>query len=438
MALTRRTLLTLGGGLAATTALAACGSNTGRTAAPSASPAGTPAATPSGTPDPDAGRPALSQWYHKYGEDGVEAAVKKWAAEYPGAEVNVNWVLADYEKTLAAALLTPTAPDVFEYANGPTLDMINAGQVADLTDTIGSSRGDFTPSVLDRLTYQDKVWAVPQTVDMQLLYYRKDLLEAKNLTAPTTLEQLTHVATTLAEGGDIGGFFAGNDGGIGVLGLLLMWAAGADEMNEARTEAAFNTGDFHAGIAQFKQLFDSPGMVKSASADWSDASPFINGEAALQWGGMWDLPKVIAAHGENFGVLPFPAIGGSGRQVVPFGAFSACVSAKSANVTAAKNFVKWLWIDAEDKQVEFSDAFGTHIPAKPKLFGQAKQVAEGPGADAAKFVTDHGRSNALFWTPASGEAYSTALSNVVKNGADAATEFGAAAEKVTAELARVA
>ena len=44
----------------------------------------------------------------------------------------------------------------------------------------------------------------------------------------------------------------------------------------------------------------------------------------------------------------------------------------------------------------------------------------GPGADAATFVTDHGRSNALFWTPASGEAYSTALSNVVKNGADAA------------------
>ncbi|HHU38587.1 MAG TPA: extracellular solute-binding protein, partial [Propionibacterium sp.] len=290
MALTRRTLLTLGGGLAATTALAACGSNTGRTAAPA--PAGTTgaAASPSGTPDPDAGRPQLSQWYHKYGEDGVEQAVKKWAAEYPGAEVSVNWVLADYESALAAALLTPTAPDVFEYANGPTLDMIKAGQVEDLTETIGGARSDFTPSVLERLTYQDKIWAVPQTVDMQMLYYRKDLLEAKNLTAPTTLEELTHVASTLAEGGDIGGFFAGNDGGIGVLGLLLMWAAGAEEMNDAKTEAAFNTGDFHAGIGQFKQLFDSPGMLKSASADWFDASPFINGEAALQWGGMWDLP----------------------------------------------------------------------------------------------------------------------------------------------------
>ena len=432
MALTRRTLLTLGGGLAATTALAACGSNTGRTPAASA-----PAAA-SGTPDPAAGRPALSQWYHKYGEDGVEQAVKKWAAEYPGAEVTVNWVLADYEKTLSAAMLTPTAPDVFEYANGPTLDMIKADQVVDLTDTIGGARGDFTPSVLERLTYQDKIWAVPQTVDMQLLYYRKDLLAAKKLTPPTTLAELTHVATTIAQGGDIGGFFAGNDGGIGVLGLLLMWASGAEEMNEARTESAFNTGALHAGVAEFKTLFNSPGMVKSASADWFDASPFINGEAALQWGGLWDLPKVIDAHGDKFGVLPFPAIGGSGRPVVPFGAFSACVSAKSANVTAAKNFVKWLWVDADDKQIEFSDAFGTHIPAKPKLFDRASQVSEGPGAEAAKFVTEHGRSNALHWTPASGEAYSTALSNVVKNGADAATEFGAAADKVTAELKRVA
>ncbi len=431
MPLTRRTLFTLGGGLAATTALAACGTNTGRTPATSAP--GTAGANATAA----AARPELAQWYHKYGEDGVEAAVKKWAAEYPDAAVAVNWVLADYEKTLSAALLTPNAPDVFEYANGPTLDMIKAGQAADLTDIVADARGDFTPSVLERLTYQDKVYAIPQTVDMQLLYYRKDLLDAKGVAAPTTLAELTHAANTVADG-SIGGFFAGNDGGIGVLGLLLMWASGVDEMDEAKKQAAFNTAALYEGVAQYKELFDSPGMVKSASADWSDASPFINGETAMQWGGLWDLPKVTEAHGEKFGVVPFPAAGASGRPVVPFGAFSACVSAKSTNAAAAKDFVKWLWVDSEDKQVEFSDAFGTHIPAKPTLFAQATQVADGAGADAAAFVTDHGRSNALHWTPASGEAYSTALSNVVKNGADAAAEFGAAAEKVTAELARVA
>lgn len=422
MSLTRRTLLTLTGGLAATTALAACGSNTGRT---SAAPAGSP------------GRPTLAQWYHKYGEDGVEQAVKKWAAEFPGAQINVTWTLADYEKTLAAALLTPTAPDVFEYANGPTLDMIKAGQVADLTEVVGAAKADFTPSVLKRLTYQDKIWAIPQTVDMQLLYYRTSALAAKGLQPPKTFDELAAAANAVRTP-TMGGFYGGQDGGVGVLGLLLMWASGVNEMDESRTRAAFATDALYGAFKQYKQLFDSPGMLKSASADWSDASPFINGETAMQWGGLWDLPKVQAAHGDDFGVLPFPAIGSGGRQVVPFGAFSACVSAKSANVAAAKEYVKWLWIDSEDKQVEFSNAFGTHIPAKPELFAKATKVASGAGADAARFVTDLGRSNDLFWTSASGEAYSTALSNVLKQGADPSVELTAAATKVTAELKRVA
>ncbi len=425
MALSRRTLLTVGGGLAATTTLAACGSNTGRSPAPAAS-----GGSSSGA------KPTISSWYHQYGEDGVEAALKKWAGEYPSAKVDVNWVLSDYDKALSAALLTPTAPDVFENANGPTLDMIKAGQVTDVTDVVGAAKAQFTPPVLARMTYQDKIWAVPQTVDMQLLYYRKSALAAKNVQPPTTLEELNHVANSVATP-QMGGFFAGQDGGIGVLGLLLMWAAGLSEMNDTFTQATFNDPALYASVAQFKQLFDSPGMVKSASADWSDASPFINGETAMQWGGLWDLTKVIAAHGDDVGVLPFPGSGATGKQVVPFGAFSACVSAKSTNVTVAKNFVKWLWVDSDDKQVEFSDAFGVHIPAKPALYDKASKVASGPGADAAKFVTDLGRSNALFWTSASGEAYSTALSNVVKNGADPAKEFGAAATKVDAELKRV-
>ena len=125
------------------------------------------------------------------------------------------------------------------------------------------------------------------------------------------------------------------------------------------------------------------------------------------------------------------------RQVVPFGAYSACVSAKAKDVDAAKAYVKAIWVDDDAKQIEFSNAFGTHIPAKPKLFAQASKVASGAGADAAKFVTDFGHIDDILWTPASGTAYSTALSNVVKSGKDAQTEFTAAADKVAAELKRV-
>ncbi len=425
MTITRRHLLALSGGIAATAALSACGTNTGRTSA-------SPTATGGGA----SAKPNLSQWYHAYGEDGVQDAVKTWASEFDGANVTVNWVASDYEKGVSTALLTDNAPDIFEYANGPTLDMIKAGQAADLTDVVGDAKDSFTPRVMERLTYQGKIWAVPQTVDMQLLYYRPSLLAKARLQPPTTLDALV-AAAKAQKTNDMGGFFAGNDGGLGVLGSLLIWGAGLEQISADKKSAGFNDARLYAAVGTFKSFFDSGALLKSASTDWSDATPFINGETAMQWGGLWDLPKVKQAFGDDVGVLPFPSTGNGGRPAVPFGAFSSVVNAHGKNVETAKQFVQWLWVDSEDKQVQFSNAFGCHIPAKPKLFGEADKVASGQGAQAAKFVSDHGFVDDLFWTPAASQAYSTALSNVVKSGRDARTEFTAAADKVAAELKRV-
>lgn len=425
MSISRRHLITLAGGVAATAGLAACGTNTGRTSTGSTTPSATGSAA------------TVAVWYHKYGEDGVEAAVKKWAADYKAAQVSVNWYTGDYDKSVPAALLTASGPDVFEYANGPTLDMIRAGQVVDLTDVVGSAKAAFTPTVLNRLTYQGKIWAVPQTVDMHLLYYRPSLLTKAGLQTPKTLAELATAANALKTA-DMGGFFAGNDGGLGVLGGFLIWASGLEQIDAAGTGAGFNVQPLYDAVAEFKKLYDSAGMLKSASTEWYDATPFINGETAMQWGGLWDMNKVAAKWGTDFAVIPFPAIGASGRQVVPFGAYSACVSAKAKDVAAAKAWVKAIWVDDSAKEIQFANDFGTHIPAKPALFAQASKVASGPGADAAKYVTDFGHVDDIRWTGASSTAYSTALSNVIKSGADAKTEFTAAADKVAAELKRIA
>ncbi len=425
MNLTRRTLLAASGGLAAAATLAACGSNTGRS---------TPSASPGTTGS--AAKPALAQWYHQYGEDGVEAAVKKWAADYPDAAVSVNWYVGDYNKALSAALLTPKGPDVFEAENGASIDMIKGGQVADLTDLVGSAKADFMAPVINRMTYQDKLWAIPQTVDMQLLYYRPSLLRKAGLQPPKTFDEFVAAAKAMKTN-DMGGFFAGNDGGVSVLGNMLIWSAGLEQLNADRTAPAFNTPDLYAAATAYRTLFASGALLKSASTDWYDATPFYSGEAAMQWGGLWDLPKATEALGDDVGVLPFPAIGSNGRQAVVFGAFGACVNAKSANVDAGKEFIKWLWVDQDDKQVEFSNAFGTHIPAKPKLFAQASKVQSGPGADAARFVNEMGHATDLLWTSVTSQAFQAALENVVKKNADPKTEFTKAATAATAELKRI-
>ena len=48
----------------------------------------------------------------------------------------------------------------FEYPNGPSLSMITSGAVADLTDVVAAVKGDVWAPLLQRLTYDGKVWSM--------------------------------------------------------------------------------------------------------------------------------------------------------------------------------------------------------------------------------------------------------------------------------------
>jgi hypothetical protein len=68
------------------------------------------------------------------------------------------------------------------------------------------------------------------------------------------------------------------------------------------------------------------------------------------------------------------------------------VSAKSANVDAAKAYIKWLWIDNTKDQEDFNLSYGFHIPPRKSLAAQATKLQSGPAADALKiFNDDRGR-----------------------------------------------
>jgi multiple sugar transport system substrate-binding protein len=407
--------------------LVGCGSNSGR---PPAGASSSGASSASGGP-----KPALSQWYHEYGEDGVEAAVKRYAAAYDQASVSVRWNPGDYDKLASASLLTANVPDVFEYANGPTLDMIRAGQVVDLTDVVGDAAAQFSKPVLAATSWEGRIWGIPQTVDMQMLYYRKSVLAKAGVAPPTTLAELTTAAKAVATK-DMGGFFAGNDGGIATLAQMLVWSAGLEQLDADSTGIGFDNADGYAAFAAYRDLATSGGLLRSASADWFDAAPLTNGETAMQWTGLWTLPDVQDKLGDDFGVLPFPAIGANGRQSVPFGAYASCVAAKGKDPAAASAFARWLWVDQEADQVDFSNAYGTHIPAKPALVGKADKLATGPGAEAATFVDQLGHAPSKLWTPATSNAFVAALTRVVTKNADPRTEIGRVAATAKTEIAR--
>ncbi|WP_237770131.1 hypothetical protein [Ornithinimicrobium sp. CNJ-824] len=153
--LSRRSVLALGGTAALGALLAAC--EDGSAPAPMTGDGATVTGTAGGPP------PELSQWYHQYGEEGVREAVERYAAEYEAADVTVSWQPGSYDRTTVTALVGGEGPDVFEYANGPSIDMIRDGLVVDVTDAFGDALPDFNPRIVERMTYDGKIWPSPRS-----------------------------------------------------------------------------------------------------------------------------------------------------------------------------------------------------------------------------------------------------------------------------------
>ncbi|RDB49923.1 extracellular solute-binding protein [Tsukamurella tyrosinosolvens] len=408
----RRAVLAGLGGLTLAGALAACGGDTGR----------------------GGSRGDLRAWFHQYGEQGAPEALARYARDYPDGGVRVSSFPGDYDQKVSSALVSGDGPDVFEFANGPTIDMITSGQVADLTDLLGDARSDFTPALLDRMTHDGRVYGIPQVTDTQLLVYRKSMLDQAGVVPPRTLDELVSAARALNRG-TVKGLFLGNNGGADVLGGVLLWSSGRDYLTPDH-KPGFVDEDVAAGLRTMRGLFTSGDLLLGAPQDWADPGALIAGQTAMQWTGLWALPAIRAALGDDIGVRPFPAIGANGAPSVPFGAYGTVVNARG-DVERAKKFVQWLWVTRTDLQLDWAQAYGLHVPARRSLVPQATKLATGLYNEAADLVNTVGRPQTpQLWTPRSATAYRDALDRVIRGGAEPMAELRSVASVVEKELER--
>ena len=414
----RRTVLGLGA--AAAGALAAC-------AAADSAPVGVSGTTPR--------KPMIDQWYHAYSEAGAREAVDRYAAAYSEATVTVAWQTGDYDSTTAAAVRSGKGPDVFEYANGPTIDMIRDGHVIDLTETVGAAQREFQQSILGRMTHEGRIWAIPQVVDTQVLVYRRSMLGDAGLAPPRTMDELIEAARALTTK-DVKGIYLGNRGGATHLGGPTLWSAGLDYLTDDN-DVGFDDPRAAEAFGKFAELHESGAVLRQAPRDWFEPAALIDGLTAMQFTGLWTFPELTEQLGDDFGVLPWPALDDMGNPSVPLGAYGECVSATAKDVEAAKDFVRWLWVEQADLQLDFATAYGLHIPSRTSLIDRADDLKSGPGAEAAAIALDYGMPQSkLLWTRTCVGAFE-AMMDAVIGGADPASEIKDLRTVVTAELKRV-
>jgi multiple sugar transport system substrate-binding protein len=387
----RRNVLRAAMGLAAAGGLAACGGNTGRSS--------------SGD--------SLVQMFHAYGEAGTEQAIKRYAKAYKGANVTTQWITsADFESKLFSALLTKNAPDLFEFH--PQIQMVKSGQVADLTDIIDPVKDDFNPADIKSHTVDGKIYGVRMIDDPQFFFYRKSMLEKAKVEVPTTLDELMEAAAKLTTG-KVKGLYMGND--LHSVNDTLIWSAGAQHLTE-KNEIAYHTDGVVEGLKKMRQLFTSGDLLLGAPTESWDPSSFNQGLCAIQFCGMWAMPAIQDALGDDWGVFPFPKVTDSGKQSVYNGGWSMFVNAKGKNVDAAKEYVKWLWIDQKEYQEDWATSYGFHIPPRTSLAKSADKLKSGNAAEGVKLFNEFGHFDNIGWTQAMRTSFEDVFANCVRKNMD--------------------
>jgi multiple sugar transport system substrate-binding protein len=407
----RRTVLRAAMGLAAAGGLAACGSNTGR-------------GNGSGT--------SLTQYFHAYGEAGTEQAIKRYAKAYKDADVTTQWITsADFESKLFATLLTDNAPDLFEFH--PQIQMVRSGQVADLTDIIEPVKDDFNPADIKSHTVDGKIYGVRMIDDPQFFFYRKSMLEKAGVEVPTTLDELMEAAAKLTTD-KVKGLYLGND----LHNVIdpMIWSAGAEHLTE-KNEIAYHTDGVVEGLKKMRKLFTSGDLLLGAPTESWDPSSLNQGLCAIQFCGMWAMPGIQDALGDDWGVFPFPKTIDSGKQSVYNGGWSMFVNARGKNVEAAKEYVKWLWIDQKEYQEDWATSYGFHIPPRTSIAEGADKLKSGNAAEGVRLFNEFGHFDNIGWTQAMRTALEDVFANCVRKGGDPEAALDKADQAVNRELKKL-
>ncbi|HYT35103.1 MAG TPA: sugar ABC transporter substrate-binding protein [Ktedonobacteraceae bacterium] len=381
--------------------------------------------------------PNLQHWYHQYGEVGTHEAVLKYAKQYTKANVTVNWVPGtgdEYPNKVRAALLGSNPPDVFENS-ALSVDQVKAGLIAPLDDLIADVKSDFNPVSAKPFTVDGKVYGIKMINDPTFVYYRKSLFQKAGLQPPTTITELIAAAKKLTSG-TMKGIYIGPDGGVNALRYIAGWSSGGDFISDDN-KIVFNTDRMAQAYEQLKALNASGGVLPDAPTFWWDPSSFTQGTVAMQFCGLWAMPGIKKALGDDFGIFAWPALDAKSQPATVVGGWAEMVSAKSKNLQAAKDYVKWLWVTNSDVQIDWNVGYGFHVPPRASIAAKTTKLQTPPASDAVDIMNKYGHNTPATWNAAMESVLTDAVSNIVKNKVDPLATLNTAADKCNTELKKI-
>ncbi|MBD5786000.1 extracellular solute-binding protein [Cellulosimicrobium terreum] len=327
----------------------------------------------------DDGSASMTFWHNSttgpgkaYWEDTVAA----FEDANPGVTIEIQAIQnEDMDGKLQTALNSGDAPDIFMARGGGKLaDVVEAGQVKDLTDLVDPDVESAVGGALSAMTVDDKVYGVPVSILPGGLFYGADLFEQAGVTGtPETVADLESVNDQL-KAADVAPIALGAKDAWPAAHWYYFFAlryCSQDTMNEAAETRTFDApcwteaGEALADFAATEPFNDGFLTTSAQQGAGSSAGLVANHQAAMELMGAWD-PGVIASLTPDEQPLPdlqwfpFPAVeGGEGEP----GAMMGGVDGYSCSVDAPDACADFLnFALSKESQEAYADAFQT-LPA---------------------------------------------------------------------------
>jgi len=225
------------------------------------------------------------------------------------------------------------------------------GWLADLTEDVESNDdwdwGDFQSGPVESTTVDDEVVGVPIITEREVLYYRKDLLEAAGLEVPTTLDELESASEAIEQANPgTAGFVARTGVAASVTQFSsFLHSQGGDWIDEDGN-AALDTKEFKSAVELYGKLIREYGPANvSTDMSWPEAMAIFTQGGAAFYTEADSLYKnatdpANSTVSETVGFAPFPA-GDDGARPYNVPSWALGVSAESVNSDNAWKFIEY-------------------------------------------------------------------------------------------------
>lgn len=346
----RRSALGISVLLAATVLLSGCGGSSSQTQTPSTT---TPA--PEAEAKPYAGTTIRFLAAQHPWTDTIKKDIPAFE-EATGIKVNME-VIAENQLTQKLTVeLTAGTGTVDVFAQRPLQEaklFEKNGWYADLNTFIKDSAktpaeydiADFFDGPMAVETINGKLVGIPLVTEQQIIYYRKDLFEAKNIKVPTTMEELEAAAAALHDpANNMYGIVMRGQGNPAVTQFSsFLYSFGGDFLVDGKF--AMDTPEAVKAFEFYGKLLGKYGPPGVLNMHWPQAAGIMAQGQAAMWVDANSLYLNVvdpekSQVGDKIGYAPFPA-GPAGAKPYSVTSWGISIAESSKNKDAAWEFVKW-------------------------------------------------------------------------------------------------